>query len=57
LARFNYRKGNELQVNGERFDEFAGLPKGYLSKLIGVKPVRRVANVSMGPLFNALGIY
>jgi hypothetical protein len=48
---------NELQINGERFDEFAGLPKGYLSKLIGAKPVRRIHMLSMGPLFGALGIY
>ena len=47
----------ELSINGERFDEFAGLPRGYLSKLIGVNPVRRIAMTSMGPLFDALGIY
>jgi hypothetical protein len=47
---------NELQINGERFDDFAGLPRGYLSKLIGVRPVRRISMVSMGPLFEALGI-
>jgi hypothetical protein len=47
----------ELNVNGERFDEFAGLPRGYLSKLIGVRPVRRISMTSMGPLFDALGIY
>jgi hypothetical protein len=46
----------ELQINGERFDEFAGLPRGYLSKLIGVHPIRRISMVSMGPLFDALGI-
>jgi hypothetical protein len=50
-------RAKELQVNGERFDEFAGLPRGYLSKLIGVKPVRRIGMTSMGPLFDALGIY
>src|SRR5262252_9947547 len=33
---------NELQINGERFDEYAGLPRGYLSKLIGAKPVRKI---------------
>ena len=48
---------DELSINGERFDEFAGLPRGYLSKLIGVRPVRRISMVSMGPLFSALGIY
>ena len=46
----------ELQINGERFDQFAGLPIGYLSKLIGPSPVRRIGMVSMGPLFSALGI-
>ena len=46
----------ELQIQGERFEAFAGLPTGYLSKLIGVRPVRRIAMVSMGPIFSALGI-
>jgi hypothetical protein len=46
----------ELQVNGERFDEFAGLPRGYLSKLIGARPVRRIAMTSMGPVMNGLGL-
>jgi hypothetical protein len=48
---------DELSVNGERFDEFAGLPRGYLSKLIGANPIRRISMISMGPLFGALGIY
>jgi len=47
----------ELQIQGERFDSFAGLPDGYLSKLIGVRPVRRIGMTSLGPLFDALGIY
>ena len=46
----------ELQINGERFDEFAGLPRGYLSKLAGERPVRRISHISMGPLFAALGV-
>jgi hypothetical protein len=46
----------EVGVNTERFEEFAGLPKGYLSKLIGVNPTRRIAMTSMGPLFGALGM-
>ena len=50
-------RANELQINGERFDEFAGLPRGYLSKLIGANPVRRIGMTSLGPLFSALGIY
>jgi hypothetical protein len=47
---------NELAVNGQRFDAFAGLPDRYLSKLISPNPIRRIGMVSMGPLFNALGI-
>jgi hypothetical protein len=47
---------NEMQVNGERFDEFAGLPRGYLSKIAGTKPVRRIGITSMGPLLSALGV-
>src|SRR6516165_4324542 len=46
-----------LQIQGERFEHFAGLPTGYLSKLVGARPIRRIAMTSMGPLFSALGIY
>ena len=31
---------NELQIQGERFDDYAGLPTGYLSKLAGKRPPR-----------------
>jgi hypothetical protein len=48
---------DELQVNSSRFDDFAGLPQGYLSKLIRPQPTRRIGYLSMGPLFAALGIY
>jgi len=47
---------NELNVNGERFDEFAGLPRGYLSKLTGVRPIRRLGMQSFEPLLSALGL-
>ena len=47
---------NELAINGERFDEFAGLPRGYLSKLVGANPIRSIGRTSMGPVFGALGI-
>lgn len=46
----------ELNVHGERFDEFAGLPQGYLSKLIGMRPVKRIGMNSLGPLLDALGL-
>jgi hypothetical protein len=46
----------ELQVAGAAFDQYAGLPDKYLSKLIGERPVRRIGMMSMGPLFAALGV-
>jgi hypothetical protein len=47
---------NELQINGERFDEFAGLPRGYLSKLVGVRPIRRLGMQSFQPVLAGLGL-
>jgi hypothetical protein len=47
---------NELQINGERFDEFAGLPRGYLSKLVGIRPIRKLGMQSFGPVLAALGL-
>ena len=46
----------ELEIKGRAFDAFAGLPDGYLSKLVGQRPIRRIAMTSMAPLFAALGI-
>jgi hypothetical protein len=46
----------ELNVAGEALDEYAGLPRGYLSKLVGARPVRRISHVSMGPVLNGLGL-
>jgi hypothetical protein len=46
----------ELQVNGERFDHFAGLPRGYLSKLVGAHPIRRLGMISFAPVLSGLGL-
>jgi hypothetical protein len=46
----------ELQINGERFDEYSGLPRGYLSKLIGANPVRRIGMTSWAPVLTGLGL-
>ncbi|MGA8696570.1 MAG: hypothetical protein WB689_22580, partial [Xanthobacteraceae bacterium] len=50
------RRVAELQIKGRAFDAFAGLPDGYLSKLIAERPVRRIGMVSFSPLMNALGL-
>jgi hypothetical protein len=50
------RRVNELQLNGERFDEYAGLPRGYFSKLVGAKPIRRLGMISFEPVLAGLGL-
>ena len=47
---------NELQIHGERFDNFAGLPDGYFAKLVGVRPIRRLGMVSFAPVLAGLGL-
>jgi|SRR6516164_17913 len=46
----------DLGIHGSRFDALSGLPEGYLSKLIGARPVRRIGMTSMGPLLSAMGV-
>ena len=46
----------ELQICGERFDEFAGLPRGYLSKLVGAHPTRKLGMQSFAPVLCGLGL-
>jgi hypothetical protein len=50
------RRVNELALNGERFDEYAGLPRGYLSKLVGAKLIRRLGMISFEPVLAGLGL-
>ena len=42
---------NELQVSGERLDEYVGLPRGYYSKVAGAKanPQARHDQLSADP--------
>jgi hypothetical protein len=47
---------SELQIQGDSFCEFAGLARGYLSKLLTIRSVRRVGMQSMGPLLSAMGV-
>jgi len=47
---------NELQISGERFDEYSGLPRGYLSKLTGANPIRRLGMTSFAPVLAGLGL-
>jgi hypothetical protein len=47
---------NDLQIPGTDFEIFSGLPMGYLSKLIGVRPVRRIGMTSFEPLLASLGL-
>jgi hypothetical protein len=47
---------HELQVNGERLDEYVGLPRGYYSKVAGANPIRRLGMTSFAPILNGLGL-
>jgi len=47
---------SELQVNTEKWEDFAGVPRGYLSKLFGVRPVRRLGMTSFAPVLAGLGL-
>jgi hypothetical protein len=47
---------HELQVNGERLDEYVGLPRGYFSKVAGARPIRRLGMTSFAPILNGLGL-
>jgi hypothetical protein len=46
----------DLGIHGSRFCALAGIPEGYLSKLICARPVRRIGMSSMGPLLSAMGV-
>jgi hypothetical protein len=35
---------------------YAGLPRGYLSKLVGAKPIRRLGMISFEPVLAGLGL-
>jgi hypothetical protein len=43
-------------ATGGDANEVAGLPSGYIAKLIGAKPVRRIGMMSLGPLLAILGV-
>jgi hypothetical protein len=47
---------NELRVHRESLDQHCGLAIGYTSKLVSIRPVRRLGMVSWGPLINGLGL-
>jgi hypothetical protein len=47
---------NELRPHLESLDQHCGLATGYTSKLISMRPVRRLGMVSWGPLITGLGL-
>jgi len=46
----------QITVGGEDTAEVAGLPIGYVQKIIGPRPVRRIGMMSLGPLLGVLGL-
>jgi hypothetical protein len=47
---------NELRPHLESLDAHCGLATGYTSKLVSMRPVRRLGMVSWGPLITGLGL-
>jgi hypothetical protein len=50
------RRADDLKLARIVLDELAGLPTGYVGKLLGLGKVRGVGRISMGPLLQALGL-
>ena len=46
---------DELDVAGIMLDGVAGLPIGYVNKLLSSEPARVLGRISFGPLLGALG--
>jgi len=46
----------QITVGGEDTSEVSGLPIGYVQKLIGPRPVRRIGMTSFGPILGVLGL-
>jgi hypothetical protein len=44
----------QIAVSGDA-NEVAGLPTGYIQKLIGPRPVRRIGMMSLGAVLGVLG--
>jgi hypothetical protein len=49
-------RAEELRISRETIDQVAGLPSGYSGKILGIKQVRRLNLISLGPVLGALGI-
>jgi hypothetical protein len=45
-----------LRISRAVLDEVAGLPTGYSGKLLAEQPMRHFGAVSLGPVFEALGM-
>ena len=45
----------QLGASHATYEAIAGLPAGYLSKLIGPHAPRRIGMISLGPLLGAIG--
>jgi len=49
-------RAEELRLSRATIDQVAGLPSGYSGKILGIKQVRRLNLISLGPVLGALGI-
>jgi hypothetical protein len=49
-------RANQLNISRTTLDGLAGIPDGYASKLLALKPVKIIGPKSLGPVLGALGV-
>jgi len=55
-ARGHPRAGERIADPWRAVRQFCRLPEGYLSKLVGARPIRRLGMVSFAPVLAGLGL-
>jgi hypothetical protein len=49
-------RADELEISRETLNAIAGLPDGLAAKILGLKRIRRIGMLTLGPLLDALGL-
>ena len=56
LLRLLRARADELQISRETLNDIAGLASGHAGKILGMKQIRRIGMLSLGPLLDALAL-
>lgn len=49
-------RSDEIEMSRDGLDVIAGLPRGYVSKLLAPVPLKGIGRTSLGPLLQSLGL-